>query len=247
MLVTNNGTKKSLIPISPLPNHVAIIMDGNGRWASSRKLPRLAGHSAGTNNIRRITRLLSDYKVKYLTLYAFSTENWTRPASEINGLFQLLDRVIGRELDDLHSNNVRLLQIGRKDRISPYFLNKMQKAVELTQHNTGLTLAVALDYGGRDEILHAVKSIIKSGIKAEDLNEEVLGRYLYTSRMPDPDLVIRTGGEERLSNFLLWQSAYAEFYSIPVLWPDFEESHLIEALEAYSQRKRCFGGKRDSE
>jgi undecaprenyl diphosphate synthase len=180
----------------------------------------------------------------YLTLYAFSTENWNRPSTEVKGLFQILDRVIGRELEELHANNVRLLQIGRKDRISPSIISRLEKAVELTCQNTGITLAVALDYGGRDEILEAIRRLLRDGVKAGDVNEELLGKYLYTASMPDPDLIIRTGGEERLSNFLLWQSAYAEFYSTPVYWPDFDEAHMIQALEAYSQRMRCFGGKR---
>jgi undecaprenyl diphosphate synthase len=222
-------------------------MDGNGRWASSRKLPRLAGHSAGTNNIRRIIRLLSDYGIRYLTLYAFSTENWSRPLEEVTGLFQILDKVISRELSNLHANNIRLLQIGRRDRISPAIMIQMERAIELTKNNSGMTMAVALDYGGRDEIIEALRAIIRDGVRPEALNEALLSKYLYTAHMPDPDLIIRTGGEERLSNFLLWQSAYAEFYSTQVYWPDFDEAHVVEALDAYSKRKRCFGGNRSME
>lgn len=230
--------KKILSP----PNHVAIIMDGNGRWAKQRGLPRIAGHRAGTENVRRIVEAFLQYKVGYLTLYAFSTENWSRPKPEVRGLFGILAGVIDRESKALHAKGVRLRHLGRIDGLSTELQSKVRKAVELTKNNSVMTLSIAFDYGGRTEILDAIRCIIKLGISPEDVTESMIGSYLYTGDVPDPDLIIRTAGEMRLSNFLIWQSAYSEYYSTPTLWPDFDEGEIEKALVVYSQRERRFGG-----
>ena len=234
--------QESPLKTAPCPTHVAIIMDGNGRWARERGLPRLGGHRAGTDNIRRVIETFADYGVKYLTIYAFSTENWSRPPQEVQGLWQLLSQVVRRELDSLHRNGVRLLHIGRRDRLAPRLLKAIDDAVERTKDNTGLTLSVALDYGGRAEIVHAVRRMMQDGLKSEEINEDTLSRYLYTASIPDPDLVIRTAGEMRMSNFLTWQTAYAEYYTTPAYWPDFDQEEIERALKAYGQRERRFGG-----
>lgn len=223
------------------PLHVAIIMDGNGRWAKERGLPRLAGHKAGGENIRPAVKLFAAHGVKYLTIYAFSTENWSRPVQEVSGLLGLLGRRIDQETQAFHEDNVRLVHIGRVDRLSKRIRQKMESAVELTANNTGLTLCLAFDYGGRDEIVRAVRRIAADGIALDRIDETVFERYLYSSGIPDPDLLIRTGGEIRLSNFLLWQTAYSEFYFTPVLWPDFGSKEVEEALSEYSRRQRRFG------
>ena len=223
------------------PLHVAIIMDGNGRWAKERGLPRLAGHKAGGENIRPAVKLFAAHGVKYLTLYAFSTENWNRPVQEVSGLLGLLGRRIDQETQAFHEDNVRLVHIGRVDRLSKRIRQKMESAVEFTANNTGLTLCLAFDYGGRDEIVRAVRRIAADGIALDRIDETVFERYLYSSGIPDPDLLIRTGGEIRLSNFLLWQTAYSEFYFTPVLWPDFGSKEVEEALSEYSRRQRRFG------
>ena len=228
--------------ISPLPNHVAIIMDGNGRWAKQRGLPRLAGHDAGTNNVRRIIDRFNNYKIKYLTLYAFSTENWSRPDEEVNGLIHILARMIDRETKALHERGVRLFHLGKADSLSEELQAKVNKAIELTKNNTGITLSIAFDYGGRAEILDAVRRIVKDGIRPEDITESLFSSYLYTPNIPEPDLIIRTAGEMRLSNFLIWQSAYSEYYATPTLWPDFKDEEVDKALIAYSRRERRFGG-----
>jgi undecaprenyl diphosphate synthase len=224
-----------------VPNHVAIIMDGNGRWARQRGLPRLAGHRAGTENLRRVIQRFGDYGVRYLTLFAFSTENWSRPRSEVDGLMRILGRVIRRELQHLHENGIRLLHLGRLEGLPPHLRRQVEEAMALTRHNRRMTLAIAFNYGGRAEIVDAVRRIVASGIPAEEVDEALVARFLYTAELPDPDLIIRTGGEMRLSNFLLWQGAYAEFYSTPVYWPDFGEEDIDQALLAYSQRQRRFG------
>ena len=228
--------------ISPLPNHVAIIMDGNGRWAKQRGLPRLAGHDAGTNNVRRIIDRFNNYKIKYLTLYAFSTENWSRPDEEVNGLIHILARMIDRETKALHERGVRLFHLGKADSLSEELQAKVNKAIELTKNNTGITLSIAFDYGGRAEILDAVRRIVKDGIRPEDITEALFSSYLYTPNIPEPDLIVRTAGEMRLSNFLIWQSAYSEYYATPTLWPDFKDEEVDKALIAYSRRERRFGG-----
>ena len=216
-------------------------MDGNGRWAKERGRLRLEGHRAGTDNIRRVIETFSEYGVQYLTIYAFSTENWSRPQREVRGLWTLLGRAIARERDALHKKGIRLIHIGRRDRLARRVLKAVDDAVELTKSNTGLTLIVGLDYGGRAEIVHAVQRIIQSGVKPEEVTEETISDHLYTAAFPDPDLVIRTAGEMRLSNFLTWQSAYAEYYPTSAYWPDFDRHEIEQALKAYSQRERRFG------
>ena len=223
------------------PRHVAIIMDGNGRWAEDRGLPRIAGHRAGVEKIRSVLDILARYGVKFVTLYAFSTENWSRPDDEVAGIMAILRQVIQEETPGLHEQGVRLVHLGRRDRLLPDLQEAVSHVQKMTQHNGGVTLSVAFDYGGRSEIVEAVREIIRKGVKAEEVDEEMLSRYLYTRDIPDPDLIIRTGGEYRLSNFLLWQSAYSEFYTTPVPWPELGPEHVEEAIQAYSRRKRKFG------
>jgi undecaprenyl diphosphate synthase len=223
------------------PRHVAIIMDGNGRWAKKRSLPRLVGHKAGGDNIRPVVMIFVNYGVKYLTLYMFSTENWNRPRLEVAGLMSLLGKKIDRETRTFHEENIRLLHVGRLDRLSQKLREKVKAAVELTKNNTGLTVCLAFDYGGRDEILYAARRMASAGIHDDNIDEAVFARYLYNPDVPDPDLVIRTGGESRLSNFLLWQAAYSELYFTPVLWPDFGPKDVGEALSEYRRRQRRFG------
>ncbi len=228
--------------ISPLPNHVAIIMDGNGRWAERRGLPRLDGHRAGVDNIRRVVRCLSQYRIKYATLYGFSTENWNRPEDEIEGLFHLLEERIDSEALVLHKNGIRIRHLGRLEQVSPDLRQAINRAVELTRTNTGMTLSIAFNYGGRGEILDAMRRIMAEGIKPEAVDEELFNSYLYTAGLPDADLLIRTGGELRISNFLLWQTAYSEYYFTRVLWPNFGKRDIDRALLSYRQRQRRFGG-----
>jgi undecaprenyl diphosphate synthase len=217
-------------------------MDGNGRWAKKRHLPRLAGHRAGTENIRRIIELFINYKIGYLSLYAFSTENWKRPSSEVRGLMRILDDVIGKEVSKLHKKQVKIVHLGKREGIPDNLCTKIEKAVELTKNNTKMTLNIAFNYGGRAEIIDAVKEIVSNGVAVGDIDEALLNGYMYTADMPDPDLVIRTGGEMRISNFLVWQSVYSEYYATPALWPDFGREEMDKALKAYSKRKRRFGG-----
>ncbi|MFQ6019209.1 MAG: polyprenyl diphosphate synthase [Dehalococcoidia bacterium] len=231
-----------LLHLSRVPNHVAIIMDGNGRWAKGRGLPRLAGHHAGTENVRPIIHRFADYGVKYLTLYAFSTENWSRPKREIRGLMSILRHVIKRETKHFHENGIRLLHIGRMDGLSPQLQRQVLDAIELTKHNSRMTLCVAFNYGGRAEIVDAIQRLLADGVPPDEVDEALFNSYLYTADVPDPDLIIRTAGEMRISNFLLWQGAYAEFHSTPVYWPDFNIADIDQALQNYSQRKRRFGG-----
>jgi len=228
--------------ITPIPTHVAIIMDGNGRWAKQRGLPRLADHKAGTDNVQRVVERFDDYGVKYLTLFAFSTENWRRPDEEINGLFRILAEMIDRETRALHKKNAKLRHLGRIDSLDKMLQEKIHKAIELTKNNTGINLSVAFDYGGRAEILDAIRRMMKDGVPPEEVNESLFHRYLYTPDVPEPDLIVRTGGEMRLSNFLIWEAAYSEFYSTTTLWPDFTDAEIEKALVAYSQRERRFGG-----
>jgi undecaprenyl diphosphate synthase len=221
---------------------VGIIMDGNGRWAKRRGLPRLAGHNAGTENVRRITIACADAGVEVLTIYAFSTENWRRPAEEVRGLMTLLMQRIDREAAELHRNNVQIRHVGSLEGIAPRLAERVRRAVELTRHNTGLILNVAFNYGARAEIARAVRRMIADDVPVETITEETIDRYLDTAGLPDPDLIIRTGGEMRLSNFLLWQAAYAEYYSTPVCWPDFGREELYQAFADFGQRTRRFGG-----
>jgi undecaprenyl diphosphate synthase len=229
--------------ITALPRHVAFILDGNGRWAEKRGLPRLEGHRAGVKNIRRILRCLDKHGIEYVTLFAFSTENWNRPADEVNGIFDILVKMIGRQMRELHKNGVRIRHIGRLQGLPEGVQRAIKKAVELTKNNRAMKLNVALNYGGRAEILDAVTRITEDKIPPQNIDEKLFGRYLYTAGLPDVDLVIRTSGEMRTSNFLIWQSAYSEYYFTPVLWPDFDEEELEKALLAYSQRQRRFGGR----
>ena len=228
-------------PPSVVPYHLAIIMDGNGRWAQARRLPRLAGHRAGTENLRRVLRACKDVGIKILTVYAFSTENWRRPIEEVSGLMTILDQYIVREMRNLNEEGVQIRHVGRMDGVAPGLQKKIQQALELTRNNTTLILNIAFNYGGRQEILDAVRAILVDRVAPEDVDEALFSRYLYTAGMPDPDLIIRTSGEVRISNFLLWQGAYAELYSTPVFWPDFDASELRKALEHYARRERRFG------
>jgi undecaprenyl diphosphate synthase len=228
--------------MTALPRHVAFIMDGNGRWAEQRGLSRLDGHHAGVKNIRSIIKFLNSKAIEYVTLYAFSTENWKRPENEVNGLFHILAEIIGEESRELHKNNVRIRHIGSLDGLSPRLQESIEKALKLTADNSGMTLGVALNYGGRAEIVDAVRRIIADGVIPEKIDEKSFRDYLYTADFPDVDLVIRTGGELRTSNLLIWQTAYSEYYFTPVLWPDFNEEELEKALQSYSLRQRRFGG-----
>jgi undecaprenyl diphosphate synthase len=221
---------------------VAIIMDGNGRWAKQRGLPRQAGHRAGTENIRRVITAFAERNIRYLTLFAFSTENWARPKREVNALLRLVGRVIDRELSALHEQGVRLLHLGSLEPLSADLRRRIEDAIALTKDNTGLTVCVAFNYGGRAEIVEAVRRMLRDGLRPEEVDEASFACYLNVHGLPDPDLVIRTAGEMRLSNFLIWQAAYAEYYFTPVYWPDFDEAEIDSALAAYGQRERRFGG-----
>ncbi len=224
-----------------IPTHVAIIMDGNGRWARARGLPRLAGHRAGVENLRRVIEASIEFGIQYLTIYAFSTENWDRPQNEVRGLINILENVIDRELKELHENGVQLRHIGDLDPLRPELQEKVLHAIDLTRDNRKLVLNVAWNYGGRAEIVHAIQRMLADGLSEGEIDEELVSRYLFTAESPDPDLVIRTSGELRVSNFLIWQSAYAEWYITPTYWPDFGREELLQALCDYSQRDRRFG------
>jgi undecaprenyl diphosphate synthase len=228
--------------VRPVPTHVAIIMDGNGRWATSRGLPRISGHEAGTENIRRITTAAGELGIKYLTLWAFSTENWRRPRDEVEGILKILSDAIESETQELHRKGAQLRHIGSLNELSEDLRKSISDAIELTRENDAIVLTLAFNYGGRAEIVRAIQGMIEDGIAPEDVNEELVNRYLYTYGMPEPDLIIRTSGEYRTSNFLLWQAAYAEYHFTPVLWPDFDADHLRQAIEDYRHRERRFGG-----
>ena len=225
-----------------IPTHIAIIMDGNGRWALSRGLPRLAGHRAGTENLRRVIEACIDYGIRYLTIYAFSTENWGRPHEEVQGLMRILEDVIDRELQELHDQGVQLHHIGRVDRLNPILRDKVLHAVQFTRDNSRLVLNVAFNYGGRDEIVCAIQRMIEDGVQAQDVTDGMVNKYLFTAGVPDPDLIIRTSGELRGSNFLIWQGAYSEWYFTPTYWPDFDKDELLQALREFAQRERRYGG-----
>ena len=228
-------------PLERVPQHVGIIMDGNGRWARARGLPRAAGHRAGTENLRRVLRAAVEFGVPVLTIYAFSTENWGRSEDEVKALMSIFERVIDRELLELHEDGVQLHHIGRREHIPSKLKQKVLNAIKLTQNNQRLILNVAFDYGGRDELVRAIQRMITDGVPAEQVDESLVSSYLYTAGLPDPDLIIRTSGEMRVSNFLIWQGAYAEFYVTPTLWPDFDKDELYKALKYYNQRERRFG------
>jgi len=229
-----------------IPVHIAIIMDGNGRWATRRGLPRAMGHRAGVDSLRDIVKTCSSLGIKHLTVYAFSTENWKRPAEEVNILMDLLVEYLRKEIAELGENNVRIRAIGRIGELPDKARQALAEAEERTASNNGLALNLALNYGGRNEIAEAVKRI-SSDVRAEkigigDINENLISEYLFTAGIPDPDLLIRPSGEQRISNFLLWQAAYSEFWYSPVLWPDFRKVHLLEAVIDYQSRQRRFGG-----
>ncbi len=233
----------------PVPNHVAIIMDGNGRWARTRGLPRIAGHRQGAEAVRSTVRSCKDIGISYLTIYAFSSENWKRPASEVDDLMGLLRLCIRRELASLGREGVRIRFIGNRSRLDSDINRLIVKAEENTVGNTGLNFTVAINYGGRQEILEAVRAFaedVRAGSHApEDISEELLESYLQSQELPDPDLIIRTSGEQRISNFLLWQSAYTEFVFTSILWPDFKHEHLEQAVQEYQRRERRYGGSGD--
>jgi undecaprenyl diphosphate synthase len=224
-----------------IPRHIAIIMDGNGRWAKERGLPRIAGHREGAESVRAVLKASAEFGVKYLTLYAFSTENWRRPQEEVDFLMELFSQTIDNEIDELMENEVRLLFLGRLSKFSPPLQSKMEEAMERTKSNKRITLNVMVNYGGRAEIVDAVRAINNEQLDNEQINEEIISNHLYTKGIPDPDLLIRTASEMRVSNFLLWQIAYAEIYVTPVFWPDFRREQLKEAISAYQRRVRKFG------
>ena len=225
-----------------LPRHIAVIMDGNGRWAAQRHLPRVEGHRAGIDSVRDIVESSARLGIQVLTLYAFSVENWKRPASEVSTLMALLKRYLRLELNTLLRNNIRFRVIGRSEDLAPDIRRELQLAEEKTAGNGGMLFNIALNYGGRAEIVEAVKRIIQDGVATEDLDERRFSDFLYTAGQPDPDLLIRTSGEMRISNFLLWQIAYAEIWVTDTLWPDFRKLHLLQAILAYQKRDRRYGG-----
>ncbi len=235
------GSKAVTFDLSRLPRHVAVIMDGNGRWAAQRGLDRIQGHEQGTENIRRITRAAGELGVEFLTLWAFSTENWARPEEEVQGILRILAHAIETETGELHRQGARLCHIGDLDALDPALQQSVRDAIHLTRNNTGITLTLAFNYGGRREILHAAQQLIRDGVAPEDVTEVAFRDRLYAPELPDADLIIRTSGEFRMSNFLLWQGAYAEFVFSPKLWPDFDAGDLVDAVHEYSRRERRFG------
>lgn len=224
-----------------VPTHVAMIMDGNGRWANARGLDRLEGHEAGTENIRRILRHAAKRGVRYLTIWAFSTENWRRPEDEVSGLMEILGRALVSETEELHRQGAQLRHIGDLSALAPPLQESIQEAMRLTADNHRIVLTIAFNYGGRQELIHAVKRMISEGVDPESITEESFGSYLYMPELPEPDLIIRTSGEFRLSNFLLWQGAYSELFFSPKFWPDFSEDDFDEALTSFTHRERRFG------
>jgi undecaprenyl diphosphate synthase len=227
--------------VTRLPIHVAIVPDGNGRWAEKRGLPRLAGHQAGVEKMRSLIEYLNSLQIKYVTLYGFSTENWGRPEEEVKGLFRILMERIDQDVPKLHKIGVKVRHLGRLGELPDWLQSSIRRAEELTKNNKGLTLGLAFNYGGHIEIIDAVRRIIAEGIPPEKIDKELFSSYLYTAGIPEVDLLIRTGDELRLSNFLLWQTAYSEYYFTDVLWPDFSKKDMDKALIAYSQRERRFG------
>lgn len=225
-----------------LPIHIAITMDGNGRWALQRGLPRIVGHQEGRKSVRRVVEMCRDLGVPVLTLYTFSTENWNRPPEEVAFLMNFIETVAREEIEELHQNDVRVNVLGKMEALPPSLREELERDMQMTQNNTSLLLNLAINYGGRSEIVEACRRLFCSGISPDQITEELFSRYLYTAGQPDPDLLIRTAGERRLSNFLLWQSAYAEIYVTEVLWPDFTKADLLEAIVDYQRRVRKFGG-----
>lgn len=226
---------------SNIPAHIAIIMDGNGRWAKKRLMPRSVGHKAGADMLKRIVRKCNDMGVKYLTVYAFSTENWKRPDEEVSLLMGLIVTYLQKEVKEMNENNVKIGAIGDIEKLPKKAYDELKKAMDITKDNTGVVFSLALNYGFRDDLSHAIKNMMKENIDIEDINDETVKKYLYTSYMPDPDLIIRTGGEIRLSNFMLYEASYSEFYFCDTLWPEFDEEQLCKAIYEYQQRDRRFG------
>lgn len=239
--MASNKLDISDIPSERIPRHIAVIMDGNGRWAKKRGMPRLFGHKAGMESLRAVIKACVSFGVKYLTVYAFSTENWGRPQDEVSGLEKLFHEAFTNELLELHKQGVRIIHLGQREGIPSDLLKEIDEAVELSKNNDRLILSVALNYGSRNELTHAVQRMIADGLKPEEITEQKISEYLFTAGLPDPDLVIRTSGEQRLSNFLLYQSAYAEWEFPETLWPDFGKEELLQAIYEYSKRDRRFG------
>jgi len=234
--------KAATLKLKTLPTHVAIVPDGNGRWARHRGLPRMMGHRAGILNMLKMVQYISEYPIPFVTFYGFSTENWTRPKSEVQGLFSMVERFVDEHLEEIHEKNIKIRHIGRVQGLPEVLQAAISKSVTRTENNTGMVLGIAWNYGGRTEIVDAAARLIASGIKPETLDEKSFADQLYTAGMPDVDLLIRTGLETRLSNFLIWQTAYSEYYFGEVLWPDFGKKEIDLALTAYSKRNRRFGG-----
>ena len=239
--LATNGVRRDAP--TDVPHHVAVIMDGNGRWAAQRGLRPTDGHRAGTENIRAAIEAFAERGVRCLTLFAFSTENWKRPRPEVRGLMRILSSTIDREIKPLHEAGIKLRYIGRIDALDDRLRRKISEAIELTRHNDRMTVCVAFNYGARAELVDAVRRLVADGVHPDDITERTLSNYLYTRELPDPDLIIRTGGDQRISNFLLWQAAYAEYVFSDTYWPDFCERDVDHALAAYAQRRRNFGGR----
>jgi undecaprenyl diphosphate synthase len=239
---SHDDTLARQVNFDRLPAHVAIIMDGNGRWAAQRHLPRVEGHRAGIDSVRDVVETSARLGIGVLTLYAFSVENWKRPRAEVNTLMMLLKRYIRLELNTLLKNNIRFKVIGRSDELSPDVRHELEIGIRQTEHNTGMQFNIALNYGGRAEIVDAARRAMAAGLSPDDLDERRFGEFLYTAGQPDPDLLIRTSGEMRVSNFLLWQIAYAEIWVTETLWPDFRRRDLLESVVAYQKRDRRYGG-----
>ena len=235
-------TEPSTPKFKTLPCHIAIVPDGNGRWAEKRGLPRLSGHAEGMENVHRLIDYLSEYPIRYVTFYGFSTENWSRPATEVAGLFHMLVDFIERTAPEIHEKGIKLRHLGRLEELPHRLQVSIKKTIELTRENCGMTLSIAFNYGARTEILDAVRQLIAEGAAPEKIDEQTFANHLYTAGMPDVDLFIRTGDELRSSNFLLWQTTYAEYHFTKVLWPDFGKKDIDKALLSYSRRRRRFGG-----
>ncbi len=240
--MTENQQEDTLAPLTIVPYHVGLIMDGNGRWAESRGLPRTAGHREGSENLRRILESAVEFGVKVLTIYAFSTENWNRPLAEVTTLMKLFEYYFDHELQALTQNGVQLRHVGTMEGISSRIQHKIIESVEQTKHNDKLILNVAFNYGGRAELVEAIRRMIQDEVDPELVDEELVSQYVYTKGTPDPDLIIRTSGEFRTSNFLLWQGAYAEYYFTPTYWPDFDKQAFHKALQTFGERRRRYGG-----
>ncbi len=234
--------KESIEKLENIPTHLAIIMDGNGRWAAEKGLPRVSGHQAGTENLREVIEAAVEFGIKYLTIFAFSTENWSRPTDEVQGLMKIFRIMLDKELKNLHENGVQLRHLGCLDKIDEPLKKKVDEAIKLTKNNSTLILNIAFNYGGRDDILRAVKQIIEDGRDVNELDERLFSEYLCTADCPDPDMIIRTSGEFRISNFMLWQGAYAEWYFTPTYWPDFGRDDLLQAITEFNLRERRYGG-----